>query len=151
MHLASQRIAYRDLVPPAVIEHPDLAQRTRDWSSTLSASAGPTLLLEDQGGLLGFCYVRPTVDEDLDPGVQAEIANLHVAPQLRSRGHGTVLFDAARVWATEEGRLRELTLWVLEENRQARRFYERRGMTPDGGRRRYHGSSVPVIRYRMAL
>ena len=149
LHLASQRAAYQGIVPPELIEHPDLAERTRDWEQTLAAGAGPTLLLEAGGQLLGFCYVRPTPDDDLDPRTIAEISNLHVTPQRRGHGHGSALFAAARRWAT--GTFHDLTLWVLEENRPARRFYEKLGMAPDGAARTYHGSDVRVVRYRLTL
>ena len=149
LHLESQRVAYGGIVPAELIEHPDLAQRTRDWEQTLAAAAGPTYLLEAGGQLLGFCYVRPAPDADLDPRITAEIANLHVTPQRRGHGHGSVLFEAARRWAVE--RFQVLTLWVLEENRPARGFYEKLGMAPDGGERTYHGSDVRVLRYRVTL
>jgi len=149
LHLASQRDAYRGIVPTELIEHPDLAERTRDWEETLVAAAGPTYLLEDGERLLGFCYVRPAPDADLDPHTVAEISNLHVAPTQRGRGHGSVLFAAARGWAA--GRFRDLTLWVLKENQPARGFYEKLGMAPDGAARTYHGSDVRVLRYRVAL
>ena len=149
LHLASQRAAYKGIVPPDLIEHPDLAARTRDWEQALMAGTGPTFLLEDGGQLLGFCYVQPCPDADLDPQTTAEISNLHVTPQRRGRGHGSVLFEAARRWAA--GSFQELSLWVVEENRPARRFYEKLGMAPDGGTRTYHGSDVRVLRYRLTL
>lgn len=149
LHLASQRAAYRGIVPAELIEHPDLAERTRDWEETLLAAAGPTFLLEDGGRLIGFCYARPSPDADLDSHITAEISNLHVSPTRRGRGHGSVLFATARRWA--EGRFRDLTLWVLQENRPARDFYEKLGMAPDGAARTYHGSDVRVIRYRLTL
>ncbi len=72
-----------------------------------------------------------------------------MTPPRRGRGHGSVLFEAARRWAAE--RFQVLTLWVLEENHPARRFYEKLGMAPDGGERTYHGSDVRVLRYRVTL
>jgi ribosomal protein S18 acetylase RimI-like enzyme len=47
--------------------------------------------------------------------------------------------------------LPECTLWVLEENAPAQRFYERLGMRADGSRRTYPGTAVPELRYRLAL
>jgi hypothetical protein len=41
------------------------------------------------------------------------------------------------------------TLWVLEGNAQARRFYERRGWSPDGAAREAFG--VLELRYRRAI
>lgn len=60
---------------------------------------------------------------------------------------------ASRRGAAELARrgLAGCTLWVLEENAPARRFYERLGMRTDGGRRMYPGTAVPEVRYRLAL
>ena len=45
----------------------------------------------------------------------------------------------------------EVTLWVLEENRSARAFYETYGFRLDGGTRRYPRTNVPEVRYRIGL
>ena len=46
---------------------------------------------------------------------------------------------------------RDVTLWVLEENWNARRFYEKYGFHLDGGTRRYPKTQVPEVRYRIRL
>ncbi|HEX9704883.1 MAG TPA: hypothetical protein VGA20_06520 [Gemmatimonadales bacterium] len=40
---------------------------------------------------------------------------------------------------------------VLEGNAGARAFYDKLGMRPDGGRKTYPGTTVPEVRYRVAL
>lgn len=57
----------------------------------------------------------------------------HVLAEFRRRG-----FDA-------------VTLWVLEDNWDARRFYEKYGFQLDGGTRRYPRTQVPEVRYRFRL
>jgi ribosomal protein S18 acetylase RimI-like enzyme len=43
----------------------------------------------------------------------------------------------------------DITLWVLEDNDQARRFYEALGFKPDGTRKiRDYGAPVATVRYR---
>ena len=62
--------------------------------------------------------------------------------------------DAAIEHARAAGRAL-LTLWVRPENGRARRFYEKYGLQPDGGKRSRPHDSLPVemheIRYRMSL
>jgi len=43
-------------------------------------------------------------------------------------------------------------LWVLEDNPRARRFYEREGWEPDGGRQEEEllGATVTEVRYRLS-
>ena len=40
---------------------------------------------------------------------------------------------------------------MLEENRNARRFYEKYGFELDGGTKRYPKTNVPEVRYRIRL
>ena len=47
--------------------------------------------------------------------------------------------------------MREVTLWVLEGNNDAQRFYESLGFHNDGGRKAYPGTEVPEARYRITL
>lgn len=59
-----------------------------------------------------------------------EVEALYVLPSAAGCGVGGHLLDAA-VGATR--------LWVLEDNRHARRFYERRGWSPSGHLRQQYG------------
>ena len=45
------------------------------------------------------------------------------------------------------------SLWVLEDNPRARRFYEREGWRLDGGRRKeeFLGVEISEVRYRVTL
>ncbi|HWC73720.1 MAG TPA: GNAT family N-acetyltransferase, partial [Gemmatimonadales bacterium] len=75
---------------------------------------------------------------------------IHVLPQLRGRGHGRALIDHVLREFARRGFL-EVTLWVLEENRKARAFYEQYGFELDGGKKEYYGTHVPEVRYRIRL
>ena len=68
---------------------------------------------------------------------QGEIANLAVDPDLRGRGIGSALLDAA----LEEARQQlagEVYLEVRHSNLRARQLYESRGFIEVGRRRRYY-------------
>lgn len=56
-----------------------------------------------------------------------------VAPERRGDGTAVALVDAVVGWAREDG-ARLLTLWVVDDNERARRFYARLGFRPDGSR-----------------
>ena len=71
-------------------------------------------------------------------------------PHLRSRGHGRALLDRAFAEFRRRG-YTEVTLWVLERNTKARRFYERFGFQQDPGGKTYPGTDVPEVRYRVRL
>jgi GNAT superfamily N-acetyltransferase len=84
-------------------------------------------------------------------GNVAELYALYVHPAWWSTGTGRALMDQvlAKVRATEYGCI---TLWVLEANARARRFYQRAGFIPDGARHVLDDlGGVTEIRYRRAL
>lgn len=85
---------------------------------------------------VGFALVtvRPTPYSD---GPLAQLEELYVEPDLRSRGIGAALLDTAIIAATDVG-AEELHIGVEEEDHDTRRFYEREGFTniePDSGSR----------------
>jgi ribosomal protein S18 acetylase RimI-like enzyme len=103
------------------------------------------------GEVVGWSCFGPYRDRDLPPG-DAELYALYVHPSLLGRGIGRALLAETRRRAAERGFPR-LRLWVLEENRRARRFYERTGFVTDGGAVTYkvEGASVPEVRYALRL
>jgi RimJ/RimL family protein N-acetyltransferase len=68
-------------------------------------------------------------------------------------GRTTRCLMAAVLRALRASGFTTASLWVLEDNPRARRFYEREGWTRDGGRREEEFLGVPVaeIRYRFTL
>lgn len=148
IHVESWNVAYRGIMPDDVIARTDLAYRTRFWAERIAVREWPVLVLDDGGELVAFCHMVPSPDEGDDPRRVGHITSLHVLPALRGRGHGRALLDHACVEFRRRGYV-EVTLWVLAENADARRFYERAGFRDDGGRKTYPGTEVPEVRYRI--
>jgi len=65
-------------------------------------------------------------------------------------GYGRTLIDHVCAEFRRRG-FAEVTLWVLEKNRDARRFYEKYGFVLDGITRKYPRTNVPEVRYRIRL
>jgi ribosomal protein S18 acetylase RimI-like enzyme len=93
--------------------------------------------------------VTPARDEDLGPRA-CEVAAIYVDPSRWRSGVGTSLLHAA-VRRLDDGRWDEATLWVLEDNPQARGFYTKHGFTPDGALRRDADEDPPEVRLRRSL
>lgn len=107
--------------------------------------------------VVGFIYYGPTPDADHDPNVTGQVLSVHVDPELTNQGFGRRLLHHALDSLRAVG-CATATLWVVEENHRARRFYERDGWRPDGGRRREElavegeqGDQVEVVRYMLDL
>lgn len=150
IHVESWNVAYRGLVSDEAIARMDLATRTKFWAERIGVDEWPVFVLEERGTSVGFCQMVPSRDPDDDPGRVGHITSLHVLPNLRGKGYGRALLEHALAEFARRG-FPEVTLWVLEQNRGARGFYEKLGFRPDGGRRTGPGTAVPEVRYRIRL
>jgi GNAT superfamily N-acetyltransferase len=76
----------------------------------------------------------------------AELYTLYVAPEHWSTGTGRALMDRVLAEARAEGHP-QIILWVLRDNRRARRFYERAGFRRKGAEHPSYFAGVPEVRY----
>ena len=141
---------YGGMIPDHILHERLLAVRNRNWEEVIRrrGEAGEGVLtLIDGDEVIGLCEFGPTEDEDDDPSLTGHVFRLFVDPSHQGRGGGGLLLKAAcgelRAAAKEEA-----TLWVFESDEGARRFYDRLGWRPDGGR---HGVPSADIRYRLDL
>ena len=156
LHLASWRSAYREFLPPGVLAGLDLDAHTAEWWRRVTVPEVRIELELLRTRLIAFCAHGPSGDQGeqgRSRGRVWEIKNLHVRPDLRRTGAGGRLFDLA----VKHARALEasaVTLWVVERNTPARRFYEKKGMAPDGERTTHTlgaDGTMPVVRYRLEL
>jgi GNAT superfamily N-acetyltransferase len=103
-----------------------------------------TFVAERDGAVIGFASVGPSRDER---GV-GELYAIYVDPDAWSTGAGRVLIERCEEQLRAE--YAEATLWVLEDNPRARRFYERAGWGLDGMRKseEWLGVRADEVRYR---
>jgi len=88
---------------------------------------------------------------DGEDGRVAELYALYVRPAWWSTGTGRALMERVLARSARAG-YASIALWVLRDNRRARRFYERAGFTPDGATNVLTRlSSVIELRYRRSL
>jgi ribosomal protein S18 acetylase RimI-like enzyme len=153
LHVASWRSTYHAELPAEFLAGLDVADRAEQWRVRLGAQQTVVLVEADEGSIVGFCACGPSRDDDADPVTTWEIFALHVSPDLKGTGMGRRLFEEA----LRAGRTRSastLTLWVVRTNLGARRFYERRGMVPDGATQVHTlgpSAELAEVRYRLAL
>jgi putative acetyltransferase len=116
-HFAVQRTACVDafphIFPPDLYPYPDAAVRER-WL----AFRGTVLAAERGGRVVGIAGIEG-----------CWLHGFYVVPEHWGTGVAGELHDAA---LAELADCPEIRLWVLEENRRARRFYERRGWRRNG-------------------
>jgi GNAT superfamily N-acetyltransferase len=156
VHVASWQAGYRGLVPQDYLDGLDAAvwtarriQRLQqiDWSRE-----GCFVTAGDDGELAGFVNVGATRDPDRDPAVVGEVQAIYLAPSAWGKGLGRALMAAGLAQLTNCG-YSEATLWVLDSNARARRFYAAAGLEPDGAQKVDDTRGFPLheVRYRRSL
>lgn len=149
LHTDSWQRAYRGLLPDAYLDNEVEADHAALWQRRFNDpdqhTVTLTLVAEVESELLGFAH--SVVDDDAEWGTLLD--NLHVRHDARRLGIATQLMaeTAARLHARAPGSP-GLSLWMLEDNAPARRFYDAlggrvvgSGISPEGG------GSAPALRY----
>jgi ribosomal protein S18 acetylase RimI-like enzyme len=154
IHVRSWQHAYLGLIPQDYLDALDPAQRRGMWDRSLETadwSRGGTLVIMAGGRLAGFAHVHEARDADAAPSV-GEIWAIYLEPEAWGKGLGRELMAAALRALAEIG-YDEATLWVLDSNVRARRFYEAAGFTPDGAVQDddARGFRIHEVRYRRML
>jgi GNAT superfamily N-acetyltransferase len=149
VHVASWRHAYRGLLPDDYLERLSVDDQEAMW---LEAFADPdpasgAFVAEIDGRIAGFASFGPSRDEHV-PERTGEVPAIYVDPAVLGTGVGRELFEAATIALRDAGFARA-TLWVLEANTLARRFYEKAGWTWDGAvsTHLFDCANEPVVRY----
>jgi GNAT superfamily N-acetyltransferase len=153
VHVRSWQAAYRGLIDQGFLDRLSHVEHLSMWRHRFEA-ADPdrhVLVAESGGEVVGFSSSGPSRDDDAGVGA-AEIYAFYLAPEWFGAGVGRRLL-AGTVKAFSELGFRESTLWVLELNDRARRFYEVAGWRWDGACAVHAdaGLTEPILRYRRTL
>lgn len=119
----SWRSAYKGIVPQ---DYLDAIPEGR-WVKKFDIPGWETMICVEDGkpvGVSSFCKSR--FEQFPDCG---EIISIYFLPEYTGKGCGKALFGAVTAELEKQG-YEELFLWVLEENTNARAFYEHMGFEP---------------------
>jgi GNAT superfamily N-acetyltransferase len=151
VHVRSWQVAYRGIVPDAVLDNLDVAVRAARYTFDGPGPADPAAWIAVEGdAVLGFVVLGPCRDADRQ-GL-GEVNSLYVDPDRWRSGLGAALMRRAEHELAARG-FAAATLWVFEANARARRFYEASGWRLDHGAKvaAIGGLEIPEVRYRKAL
>lgn len=130
------------------------AERQQSWTGPIGSPYPRHALLVAQhaGDVIGFVAVGPARDPDRDSATVGELRVVLVDAHERGSGVGFVLIAAGERAMRESGLL-AATLWVVPENAQAVRCYERCGWSADGTERLgdFDGREIRSVRYEKRL
>lgn len=160
IHVGSWQVGYRGLIPDEILDRLSAENRETWWRRWLDSPPSPAfrvLVAELDGGVRGFASLGETRDEDA-AAPTGEIYAVYVDPDAWRRGIGAALMERAEAELRALG-FADATLWVLDTNDRARRFYERCGWRADGAVKRDRvgaerdgdeGVEIREVRYRIS-
>jgi ribosomal protein S18 acetylase RimI-like enzyme len=126
--------AYRGLLPDAFLDGltAGLEQRIEGTRRRIEAASGEgrTWVVQRAEVVVGCAITGASRDPGAAP-TTGEIQVLYLDPDVVGTGLGRSLFGHAVADLAQRG-YTEATLWVLEGNERARRFYEAAGWALDG-------------------
>jgi ribosomal protein S18 acetylase RimI-like enzyme len=146
--MRSWQTAYRGILPDEFLDAlsiPEREQRVREVL-TSGRPGRRVWVIESSRGILGFSDAGPSREDDA-PNEAGEVYAIYLDPTAVGQGLGRELF-AHTVEDLRQAGYRYATLWVLEANTRARRFYENAGWRPDGTSSRWERFNVNALRYR---
>jgi len=133
-HIACWQAAYRGIIPDGYLDNMQNEQDSRTERLTaalLDPGDDEFYCAEYEGRIVGRLIICKSRSEDKpDAG---EIIAIYLLKEFWDKGYGRKLMDYILDRLRVLG-YREVILWALEENKRARRFYEKCGFTLDEAR-----------------
>lgn len=155
--VSSWRTIYRGIISAVGLASLSIDERETRWRERLrgddpDSADWTTLVCEQDEQIVGFATYRPCGDADKDRASVGELVAIYLLPAYWRQGLGSQMLDEVLSCFLKQA-LSEVTLWVIESNGQARRFYERAGFRADGMRKNETklGTSVVLVRYVKSL
>jgi GNAT superfamily N-acetyltransferase len=156
VHVVSWRAAYAGLVPDSLLAGLSVETAVGRWSERLSSEpSGRRIIVAEVGGIVvGFAVV--VAGRDGAAPETGQLAAIYAEPRVWSQGVGHALHEVALQQLRDLG-VSSATLWVLNTNERARRFYERHGWELGGPDKPVvktvvkDGVPLPATQYRRGL
>ena len=153
VHVRSWQAAYRGQLTDEYLDGLSVGERLEQHRRSLEEPRAEwrTWVAEDEGRVTGFAVTGPSEDADAEPST-GEVYAIYLEPDRVGTGLGRELFEHAISDLRDRG-FSVVTLWVLETNERARRFYEAAGWRTDGTEtnERVDCEMRPTVRYRVDL
>jgi ribosomal protein S18 acetylase RimI-like enzyme len=132
IHVCAWQVAYEGIVPAQYLASLSIQERANLWRRVVSEQRGTLLLAIVTQGEAGFISFGPSRDKDGNE--KAEIYAIYILPKFWHQGIGGELLDEAER-RIKDNHFIAATLWVLEKNALARKFYETRGFDLNAARK----------------
>lgn len=153
-HVETWQSAYKSQMSENYLNNLSVDKRALKWVDILTKDdpAKRTFVAESDGKIVGFCSVGPTREIEPSSETIAELYAIYVDHKHAGKGVGSKLMEESLGFLKSEG-YNQVTLRVLETNKDTRNFYENKGWVPDGDPKYevIDGQDVVDVRYRISL
>ena len=126
IHTKSWQFAYKGIVPQDFLDAIDTNKREEKWAKGFIDNPSLIRLVakDDNDSILGFvCGLKC---RDNNPQIDSELWAIYVNPDKTQYGIGKSLFKSFTDELKNQG-FSTMNVWVLEDNKIARSFYEKMG------------------------
>ena len=144
IHVFGWRDAYRGIVPDDYLFNTMLVAKRINYFAKAVHDCLEEIYVYDDGIVKAFMTIGACRDTDM---IEAfELWGLYVDPFMQRQGIGTEMLDFCETKAIERGHT-EVCIWVFEQNKNAIKFYETHGYSPDGTKKPIDAFAIYEVRY----
>jgi ribosomal protein S18 acetylase RimI-like enzyme len=127
IHVRSWQVAYDGIMEQSFLDAINISNRALEWKNGMIHHPEIIrLVAEENGEIIGFASGGENRKLNLLPGADCELWAIYVHPDQFRNGAGSALFLEFKNQMIESGK-HTLAVWVLRDNIQGRKFYERHG------------------------
>jgi L-amino acid N-acyltransferase YncA len=145
IHVTAWQVAYAGILPDGYLTALSIEKHTAFWKLELTAGRTITMVAVHSDTIIG--WISGGMCRDADAPECTEVHALYVSPDWWGGGSGKKLMRAV---SSRFPSASATTLWVLEQNRRGKRFYQHLGFAADGAAKiiRIGGAELTEIRLR---
>ena len=129
-HTASWQTSYRGILPDTVLDRIDVGQRASSRRRIMEDRSIFQLVAYDftHGDIVGFCDAGPSRRElpRFPRDTTGEVYAIYLVQHAKRHGLGQEMFESVMAYFSRNN-VRQMVVWVLDNNDHARRFYEALG------------------------
>ena len=142
IYARSWKSAYSGIVPKEYLD----GIKSDQWVEKLSGNQFDSFVILDENKYIGTSAICEARDEQMKGW--GEIVSIYLLPEYVGKGYGKSLFTFVINHLLETG-YKQIYLWVLEQNINARLFYEKHGFHKNGDSLQIEisGEKLTDIRY----
>lgn len=146
IHSESFKTAYKTIIPDSILNNISAQKREKYFHKVLSENLEEDVLIFNGNNPVGFMTLGKCRDGDLDAS-WGEIWGIYLLSSYWNQGIGTELINFGEK-ELKKSSFEKISLWVLEENINARKSYEKLGFKRDGAVKKLNiGKELNEYRY----